>query len=174
MALNKPTLVTAWSDRFMLAADSPGTDLRVRYRNARTGRVITEKAPEELTAFIEYLAQQPTPEDPRPGLDFTYSEVVGAIYELSRQGGVSAVFATEQDKLRAEIYEAAQATALLDRPETTEPDDPDAPQAEALVFKPRTPTPLEGIGTPQPAGDWKPRIIKLTEPAPAPKPGARE
>lgn len=166
--INRPTLVTAWSDRLMIAADTPTSDIRLRYLSGRTGEAVQSAVPSDLTGFVEFLAHKPTPEDPGPGLDFSYSDVVGALYELSRQGGVSAVFATEQDLLRAEIYEASQATVLADRPETTAADDPAAATADTIVFRPRTPTKIQGVEDTPAQADWKPRIVPLTRPAPPP------
>lgn len=167
LRVNKPVLVSAWSDRFMLAADSPASELRVRFLPMRSEVTapIQGKPPENLTQFIEYLAHKPTPEDPAPGLDMTFSEVVGVLYELTRQNGLAAVFATEQDKLRAEIFEAAQATVLTDRPETSEPEDTAATATEATVFQPRTPVPLRGVDDAPAAADWKPRIVPLSRPS---------
>lgn len=161
LMLNKPMMVTAWGDRFMSAADSTGADIRVYYRDPRfKAPVQISKAPDEVADFVRFLAHKTTPEEPKVGLDFSYSEVVGALYEFSRQGAISATFATEQDRLRAEIYEAAQATLLSDRPETAA--DADAP--DALVFQPTAPKPLPSA-QPQ-TGEWKPQIIPLTKPAP--------
>lgn len=168
--LNRPTLVSAWSDRLMIAADTPTSDVRLRYVSGRTGQAVQSVVPSDLTGFVEFLAHKSVPEDPGPGLDFSYSEVVGALYELSRQGGVSAVFATEQDLLRAEVYEASQATVLTDRPETTQSDDPAAATAETIVFRPRSPTKIQGVGETASEPDWKPRIVPLTRPAPEPAP----
>jgi hypothetical protein len=103
----------------------------------------------------------------------TFSEVVGVLYEMTRQNGLSAVFATEQDKLRAEIFEAAQATLLTDRPETSEPEGAEAQTAEATVFQPRSPVPLRGVDQVPAAADWKPRIVPLSRPS-SKKPGRSE
>lgn len=167
LRVSKPILVSAWSDRFMLAADSPEAELRVRYMSMRSSgsTPVQGKPPEDLTGFIEFLAHRPTPEDPAPGLDMTFSEVVGVVYEMTRQKGLAAVFATEQDRLRAEIFEAAQATLLTDRPETSEPDEQDPQSAEATVFQPRSPVPLRGVDQAPTSADWKPRIVPLSRPS---------
>lgn len=136
--MNRPLLVTAWSDRFMMNSDCPGCDIRLRYVSDRGGPAVAQRVSDNLAEFVEYLAHKSTPEEPAPGLDLSYSEVVGVLYELSRQNGIAATFATEQDRLRAEIFEAAQATALTDRPEDSE-----KPGEEMTVFKPMSPTPLE-------------------------------
>lgn len=167
--VNKPTLVSAWKDgsgdRFILSAEGDRTDLRLYYRNGKSGEVVKQKVKEDLAEFVHYLAHKPTPEEPEPGLNFTYSEVVGALYEMSRQSGISATFATEQDKLRAEIFEAAQATALSDRPEASD-GSLTQPIAESKVFRPTEPAALPSAADPTRTGDhWqKPRIVPLTKP----------
>jgi len=159
-----PTLVTAWANNFMLVADGPTTDLRLSYSTPRSPKTASTKPPENLTDFVRFMARRPSADDPGPGLDLTYSDVVGALYEMSRQGGITAVFATEQDRLRAEIYEASQTTTLADRPETNEPDDPTTATADTVVFNSRSPAPLIGIGATAAPTDWKPRIIPLAMP----------
>jgi flagellar basal body P-ring protein FlgI len=171
--LNVPALVTAWDQRFMVRADPPaGSDIRptvrVFYRDPRTLASTTTNAPADLAEFVEYLARTPTPEDPAPGLGLSYSEVVGALYEMSRQGGYGAAFATEEDRLKAEIYEASQTTALTDRPETPA----DQTAAVDAMFKPQPARPVPGEATAGATGGAKgSRIIKLTQPtAPKQKP----
>jgi Flagellar P-ring protein len=121
LALNRPMTVSAWDSRLLMASDGPGDPVRVMYRDPRTGRQVLQAAgPEKLAEMIRFMAQKPRPEDPSPGLGFGYSEVVGALYELSKQGAVRSAFATEDDRLRAEVIQASQSAMLLDRPETSE------------------------------------------------------
>lgn len=163
--LQKPSTVTAWSDRFMLRSDCETCPVRMMYRNARTGETTQQNVSDKLVEFIEYLAHKPTPEEPAPGLDMSYSEVVGLLYELSRQEAIAATFATEQDRLRAEIFEASQATALNDRPEDSE-----ATDEKATVFKPTAPIPLRPVdGEPAVREFEKPKIVPLAKPAAKPK-----
>jgi hypothetical protein len=167
--LSRPTLVSAWSDRFMLSSECATCDVRLFYRHPRTGAKTEQKVTDDLGEFVLYLAHKPSPEEPAPGLDMSYSEVVGLLYELSRQSGVAATFATEQDRLRAEIYEAAQATALADRPETTEGTE----AVGAAVFRPTEPAPLRPVDG-APAGFDKPRIVPLAKPVAKPGKAAAE
>ena len=156
--LTKPFLVTAWGERFMIAADTPGGPVRVRYIDPRTDYPLaTAKAPEGLAELVEFMAHKTTPEEPKPGLNFTYSEVAGALYEMSRQNALNAAFATEGDKLRAEIFEASQATLLADRPETSTEQ-----EADAAVFKPTAAAPLPSAD-PQ-TTTKKSRVIPLNKP----------
>lgn len=156
--LTKPFLVTAWGERFMIAADAPGSAVRLRYVDPRTNSPLsTPKAPEDLAELVEFMAHKTTPEEPKPGLNFTYSEVAGALYEMSRQNAFNATFATEGDRLRAEIFEASQATLLADRPEGTAEETPDA-----AVFKPTAAAPLPSADSQ--TTTKKSRVIPLNKP----------
>ena len=130
LELKRPTMVTAWSNRLMLVSDGPTDDFRILYREpSRTtdggdvipGRMITSRVPSNLPALIEVMARQSTPEDPRPGLGMSYSEVVGALYAFQRGGAIPGTFAVEEDLLKARLIKAANADTAPERPET--PDD---------------------------------------------------
>lgn len=119
LEISRPTLMSAWSDRLMLAADSAEDPVRIYFRDHRTGQVHQQRVPEAVDELVRFLAHKPSPEDPRPGLDMTYSQVVGALYEMHRHGVVDAAFATERDRLLAALLKAADETVIHDRPETT-------------------------------------------------------
>ncbi|MFG0315550.1 MAG: flagellar basal body P-ring protein FlgI [Phycisphaerales bacterium] len=149
LALQKPLLATAWSDRLMLTAEDYNDPVRLYYRDERTRVVSTmDEIPERLPALIELLAHQPSPEDPRPGLGFSYAQVVGALYQIAQDKGVEAAFTTEQDRLLAELLGAAQTDEVTIRPETSESnqvlvpiDDPSSPvvgENQAVVRERRT------------------------------------
>lgn len=119
LALRKPLLATAWSDRLMLTADSVTDPVRLYYRDESTRQVSTmSEAPENLPALIDLLAHTPTPEDPRPGLGFSYAQVVGALYQISNDRGIEAAFTTEQDRLVADLLSTVQTDDIAIRPET--------------------------------------------------------
>ncbi|MBC7771876.1 MAG: flagellar basal body P-ring protein FlgI [Pyrinomonadaceae bacterium] len=136
--LDKPLLVSAWSDRFMLAAESEDAPVRLMYSDPKSGRRVTEQTvPPQIAALLAYMAHKPSPEDPAPGLGFSYSEVVGALYEIHRQQGVMALFATEQDRLLAMVADAAKASLVTQRPEVST----DA-EGVGMVFEPeKSPAP---------------------------------
>jgi hypothetical protein len=179
--INKPILLSLWDDRFMLSAPGVTDTLRVYYRDSFTGKVTQSDAPENLADFVQFIAHKSTPEDPKPGLGLSYSQTVGVLYAMCPRmtpgpdaaqaalaSAVSATFATEEDRLRAEIYEAMQTTMLSDRPET---------EAEALkqsdaVFKPTAPAALPSAA-PQDGGDMKSKIIPLKQPSKDGKTAAR-
>lgn len=121
LAIKRPTLVSGWSDRLMLVADSATDDVRVYYRDYKTGKSSTQRIRPEVVDLIQYMAHKQTPEEPAPGLDLTYSEVVGALHEVWKGGGIDADVVAEQDKLAAELLRSADVLLAQDRPETSEP-----------------------------------------------------
>ncbi|MFG0258833.1 MAG: HEAT repeat domain-containing protein, partial [Phycisphaerales bacterium JB041] len=119
LQLSRPMLASAWDDRFMVIADSAGEPARLRYENYRTGQVrVVDEISSSLPSLIVFMATDPRPEDPEPGLGMSYSEVVGALHALYDAGATRAAFATETDKLMAELVEAARTGQVLERPET--------------------------------------------------------
>lgn len=158
LELVRPTFVSAWDDRLMLTADSPTDDPRVYYLDYRTKRTTTATVSESLPKFIEFLAHETTPEAPAPGLNLTYSEVVGALHEVWKAGGIPGVFVAEQDRLIAELLRSTQAIAAKERPETSN-DEPE-------VFEPSIQLPGQSQGAPV---EDRPRtfVVPLKRPDPA-------
>lgn len=165
MALERPSLVAAWSDRFMIAADEGNVPVRVYYRDHRTGKAVTHNVPDDLARLVQFLGHKQTPENPAPGLGMTYSEVVGALYAIQQQGAVAAAFATGHDRMMARLLEAADQTALADRPESSER------QEEEIIFRPEAPRAATAQGPVAPGGSGEARkpslIVPLNNPAPA-------
>ncbi len=125
--LRRPLLASAWDDRLLVVADSEGEKPRLRYEDYRTGSVRIEEVGPGLPDLVVFMAKDPKPEDKQPGLGMSYSEVVGALYALYDSGGTYAAFATETDRLMAELVEAARTGQVLERPETmAEKDQPRA------------------------------------------------
>lgn len=133
LRLRRPLLVSAWDDRLMLAADGETDPVRLRYQDFRSGRTTTLTVADTLSKLTDLLGHKPTPEDDRPGLGLPYSEVVGALYELQRQGAVDAAFATERDKLQAGVLRASHMTTITERPEVTGQEPPPQP---TITFRP--------------------------------------
>lgn len=123
--VQRPVFVSAWSDRLMVSAQGNADRVNVFYRDYRTGRATTNPVKASLPEFIEFLAHKSTPEEPEPGLGFTYSETVGALYEMVRHGAIPGVFVPETDRLALEIVRSAQTEAGADRPETEPEASPD-------------------------------------------------
>jgi len=151
LRLSKPLLASAWSDRLMLVAEDVDSPIRLYYRDEKTRTASTLKeVPESLPELIQLFARTPTPENPRFGLGLSYSEVVGALYQIYHDRGVLglAAFTTEEDRLLADLLESAQPTEVTMRPESDNAgevlvpiDDPSAPvlgENEAIRRERRT------------------------------------
>ncbi len=149
LALTKPLLASAWSDRLMLIADDYNAPVRLYYRDEIKRTTLTlNEVPEMLPSLIQMFAHEPSPEDPRPGLSFSYAQVVGALYQISRDKGVNAAFTTEEDRLYAELVGSARREDVAIRAETSSSDeilvpidDPSSPvmgQNEAVRRERRT------------------------------------
>lgn len=151
-----------WTDRLMLLNDSSSNEPRIYYRDYRTTRVTQTNVPSDLTDLVEFFGRRPSPQDPRPGLDLSYSEVVGALYGLQTAGAINAAFATERDKLMAQLLDANQRALVEERPETAADESEtvffDAPEAKPVAERP--------VG---PAAPPKPVPILPPEPATKPK-----
>lgn len=153
LTLQKPVLASAWNDRLMITAESESDSHRLYYRDWRSGQTYRQQIKPDLDELILFLARRPTPEDPTPGLNLTYSEVVGALRALHMQRAVAAAFATESDKLKASILEATVAEVGARRPETLKE------REEMVVFE------LDSI-------DQRPKqdLLPGTDPAQGPRP----
>lgn len=155
--ISRPTFVSAWNDRLMLASDSSTDDLRIYYLDHTTGRSSTSIVKPSIPKLIEFFAHETTPEAPAPGLNLTYSEVVGALHELWKGDAFSGFFVTQQDRLLADLLRSIQTVATEERPETAADIDT-VENAAAMQFP-------ELIVTPAP--ETKPRsyVVPLKKPA---------
>ncbi len=138
--VRRPVVASAWNNRLMLTADEGSEDVRVYYKPETAGRAMQQTVKGRLPRLIEYMARKTTPEDPRPGLNFSYSQVVGALSALQLAGGTRAAFATEGEKLKLELNSALSSAQMAQRPET--PGD-----KQILVVQPR---PSESPAAPDP------------------------
>jgi len=149
--MRRPAVVSAWGDRLMLTAEETTDKVRVYYKPANGARPIISTVSGRLPKLIEYMAHKPTPEDPRPGLNFTYSEVVGALQLIQQAGGTRAAFATEIDQLKARIQGAKSASEIAQRPESPE-------DRELVVIQPKG---ADVVAAPDPTRP-APKIVPIT------------
>jgi hypothetical protein len=150
LRLKRPLLVSAWNNRLMLSAESANDPIRLFYAPERKGRPVEPvqiQAADKLIEMIVLMAHQTTPDDPAPGLDMTFSEVVGALYEIQKQHGIDADFATEADRLGAEVYQASRGTVVEDRPLTTEGEDAAGKIMSYAPKEPGTAVPVPQVKT---------------------------
>jgi len=144
-----PMFASAWSDRLMINAQEEGGPIKLFYRDWQTGAITQQDVEADLPKLIEFFAHTPSPEDPRPGLGLSYSEVVGALYAIHKAGGMNCNFATERDRLLAALT-AASAGQRKERPETTKD------RAEIVVLE----SPQATLA-PREEGGLKPIIVPI-------------
>lgn len=117
-ALRTPMLVSAWEGRMLMAADAPGDPVRLYYRDSVIRRTTTmDSVPTELGALIRFMAKEPTPNDPRPGLGLSYAEIVGLLFQIQQARATEAAFATEADRLLLRLLQTVQEEDIEIRPE---------------------------------------------------------
>lgn len=117
LAVQRPLTFSAWSNRLLMKANSGDGKLQVFWRPATGAAPETKSVEPELTAFIPFLGHQTTVERPMPGLGLTYSETIGSIHQLWRQGYLKADFKAEQDRILAAIIRSQRPDEILERPE---------------------------------------------------------
>jgi hypothetical protein len=166
LELARPTLVSAWSDRLMLVAESHEDQHRMLHREAdrmddygevNPGTMVSGKVPADLGAFIEFIAHRPSPEDPRPGFGLTYSEVVGVLHAVWAGGAVKTGFAVQDDLLQHRLLQAAQQTGPEERPESV---------GDAESVRVLEPTLVPQLAEPPSPAERRPMVVPLEPPAP--------
>ena len=157
LAVRRPSVVTAWGDRLMMSAEEGDNTIRVYYRPVNADRPLIQQSRETLPEMIAFFAKRRAPGDPRPGLDMSYSDVVGALHAMFKAGATPAAFATETDKLKSQLLAAASSLSVRERPET--PDDKDV-----IVLD--QPAAIEPATTPQGQDGERPQVVPIVKPAP--------
>lgn len=168
LSVQTPVFMSAWSDRLMLLGDSENENPRLYYK-AIPGRGIrigaAQYTPTHQTEIergvpdlIDFLTREWAPDQQLVGLGMTYSEVVGALHELYKAGALNAAFATERDRLLADLLASASGQEVEVRPETP------GEQTELVVFddpgRPVAPPPTDAGG--------RPTLLEPIAPPPAP------
>lgn len=154
--LETPLFVSAWSDRLIMVAEEKGSEIRLRYSPTASGPILTQSLGPDLEKLIEYMAMGASATDIRPGLGFTYSEVVGALAAVQASGGTTAAFATETDRLLASLLTATQ-TVATDRPALI------GSEGEEVVLDPLARQGEESKEAPRPS-DVSPYVVPLRPP----------
>lgn len=128
LEIEKPAFVSAWSDRLMMVAETPSDTPRLFYE-AVPGRAVrvdlatyqhSYQTPVDtsVTELVDFFSREWTPDQQLVGLGMTYSETVGALHEFYKAGALNAVFATERDRLIADLLASSEGQEIEIRPET--------------------------------------------------------
>ena len=112
------------------------------------------------------MGHDSTPEDPRPGLDLSYSEVVGAVYEIVdaqvvRSGPELALFVPEQDRLQEELIARSLDEISPIRPETSGATMTQEQLSETSGYDP--------MAEEKPTGSGRTYVVPLRAPPPEPE-----
>ena len=119
--ITQPLTLQTWGNSLLIkeSGDEENT-LEVRYHNTETGSTVLEHITPHLPTFTMFLAHEPTPEAPAPGLDLTYSRTIGALHALWRQQYLEVDVKGEQDRLLATIERLTSETTYIPRPDFSE------------------------------------------------------
>ncbi|MEO0511992.1 MAG: flagellar basal body P-ring protein FlgI [Planctomycetota bacterium] len=134
--IERPSDALAFEGQLIVKADAGDDAVRVRYRDDFSGRVIQQSLGESLPELVEFLARDSTPDRPEPGLRMSYSEVVGAMFAVHADGATAAAFATENDRLLAQLLSAATGPAEPERAVDSLTDPDDEPTFDPDAFNP--------------------------------------
>ena len=134
--LRQPVFASIWEDRLMVSAEETDPGMRVFYRDYRGGESSIGQIRPSMMELLRFLSHRTTPEEPAPGLDLSYAEVVGALSGLLRKGIAPAQFVPESDKLQLELVRLRQTESGEERPEFEGdlPDDPDVRSTLHVYF----------------------------------------
>jgi hypothetical protein len=146
LAVIRPLTVTALAQRFIMKGDLDEEQVEVYYRPPGAAVGVTNLVDARIPELVRFLGHTTTPDKPLPGLGFSYSEVVGVLHQIWRQGYLKADFRPEQDRILAAILRQQRRGTITDRPEFSDADLgwPESPAAGESQRPPERP-PLEPI-----------------------------
>lgn len=136
LEVTRPTFVSGWDGRLLISSEGPTDKVRTFFRDYRTTQSEVHELGPSVEELIEYFAHETTPERPAPGLDFSYSETVGALYEVVQGGGIDAIFVPEIDRLALELLRSTESGEIIFRPELSEDEDWDPSSWETVDARP--------------------------------------
>lgn len=123
LSIQTPVFVQAWSNRLMVKDNGTEDEIEVYYRvHPSDINAVIHRVPATLSDFVHFLGHTTTIERPAPGLGLSYSETVGALYQIWSQRYIKADFKAEQDRILAAIMRYEEESTVLERPEFSELD----------------------------------------------------
>lgn len=139
LGFRMPLLLSAWGGQFLMREGSEGSSnkLAVYYKPPDAPAPITAEIPATVPHLVGTMAFAPdrNADNPSPGFDMSYSQIVHVLHQLTREGHVAAPLMLQPSDLVDRIGRGRIANAARSRPETDEgpaatPDDlPGTPPA---------------------------------------------
>ena len=128
LEVTRPLTVTAWSRQFMMKGDLGEDQIEIYYRPAGVVQGSSHAVSPRVAEIASFLGHTTLADRPSPGLGFSYSQVVGVLHQIWRQGYLDADFKAEQDRILAAIIRQQRRGLVEERPEfsETEPEPPTA------------------------------------------------
>jgi hypothetical protein len=127
-----PLLYTLWDNRFMLRSETDSADLAVFYHRPGAPKPKQVTIPSNVGYLGGVLAYTPNEDSKTPGFDLSYSRIVTALYQLTRDKVIDAPFLVERNDLADRIKRIGDIP--IERPET----DPNAPKPTPPPARPDT------------------------------------
>jgi hypothetical protein len=103
----RPLTLGLWDNSLMMKESIDDDRIEVFYRHDSLSLAEVNQVKPNLHELIMLLAHDPSIEDPSPGLNLTYSEVVGVLHALWRREYIAADFKAQQDRVMAELRRSA-------------------------------------------------------------------
>ena len=113
----QPMTLGLWENNLMMRESEEDELIEVFHRSETGSQPEINQVKPNLHELVLLLAHDPSIEDPSPGLDLTYSEVVGVLHALWKREYVAADFKAQQDRVLAELRRSSTMTDYQARPE---------------------------------------------------------
>ena len=115
--LRQPMLQSIWNGKLIVKFEPEDSKALVFFRSDGAERPRIEQTKPESHEFIAFLARTPSPTIGSAGLDLSYGETLGVIYELARAQNLGSDFRGEQDRILADIMRQDRETETTERPD---------------------------------------------------------
>lgn len=130
LGFTTPTIARLWDNRLMIRVESdPKQPATVFYQAFGEVEGKTYTIAPYVANFIRLMAHKTTTREPMDGLDQTYGRVVGALYELCRNGHIAAPVEVRVSPLAEAIAKARETQPTTERPESADDFEPGSPGA---------------------------------------------
>ena len=143
LAIKTPLLASIWGGQIMVQAKEGDQNIEVYHRPEERAPASIHAITPGLEEFIRFLGREMSVERPAPGLDLSYGQTVGVLYQIWRQEYINADFKAEQDRVLAAILRQQTSSPIEARPEFSDPD------FDFLLPQDSSSNPPTGEGSPQ-------------------------